>query len=148
VGLKFDVTPQGAVVSRNFSIGGNTLVGPNDLQLTDSPQTQTLAVPCSGSAGETVGYSLDPYHWSPATTATQQAQIQIVHAFDPAGASQIAVVHSFPIGNATVSNPAFDLTGPGFTTNMGPLLANDVKPTIAPLGPFSGPEGSPIAFSA
>jgi hypothetical protein len=148
VGLKFDVTPQGAVVSRGFSLGGNTLVGPNDLQLTDSPQTETLAVPCSGSAGETVGYTLDPYHWTPATQATQQVQIQIVQAFDPDGVSQIAVVHSFPIGSANVSNPTFDLTGPGFTTNMGPLLANDVKPTIAPLGQFSGPEGSPIAFSA
>jgi hypothetical protein len=149
IGLKFDVNPQGAVVSRGFSIGGNTLVGPNDLQLTDSTQTESLAVPCSGSAGEGVAYSLDPYHWSPATTATQQVQIAIVQAFDPDGVSQIGPdIHDFPIGSANVSNPTFDLTGPGFTTNMGPLLANDVKPTIAPLGQFSGPEGSPISFSA
>jgi hypothetical protein len=148
IGLKFDVTPQGAVVSRNFSIGGNTLVGPNDLQLTDSPQTETLSVPCSGSAGEGVAYSLDPYHWSPATTATQQVEIQIVQAFSPDGSGQVAVVHDFPVGSANVSNPAFDLTGPGFTTDMGPLLANDVKPTIDPLGQFNGSEGSPISFSA
>ena len=148
IGLKFDVTPQGAVVSRNFSIGGNTLVGPNDLQLTDSPQTETLSVPCSGSAGEGVAYSLDPYHWAPATTATQQVEIQIVQAFFPDGTGQVAVVHDFPVGSANVSNPTFDLTGPGFTTNMGPLLPNDVKPTIDPLGQFSGQEGSPISFSA
>src|SRR5262249_53761517 len=144
IGLKFDVTPQGAVVSRGFSIGGKNLVGPDDLQLTDSPQTDTLSVPCSGSVGEGVAYSLDPYHWSPATQATQQVEIRIVQAFDPLGASEIGTLGHVDIGSANVTNPTFDLTGPGFTTNMGPLLANDVKPTIGPLGQFSGPEGSPI----
>jgi hypothetical protein len=149
IGLKFDVTPQGAVVSRALSIGGNNLVGPNDLSLTDSPQTETVPVPCTTGAGEGVAYSLDPYHWSPPTTATQQVQIEIVQAFDPDGVSQVGPdIHDFPVGSANVTNPAFDLTGPGFTTNLGPLLANDVKPTIAPLGQFSGQEGSPISFSA
>jgi PKD repeat protein len=149
IGLKFDVTPQGAVVSRTLSIGGNNLVGPNDLSLTDSPQTETVPVPCTTGAGEGVAYSLDPYHWSPATTATQQVQIAIVQAFDPDGVSQVGPdIHDFPVGSANVTNPAFDLTGPGFTTNLGPVLPNDIKPTIAPLGQFSGQEGSPISFSA
>jgi hypothetical protein len=65
IGVKFDATPQGAVVSRGFSIGGNNVVGPDDLSLTDSPQTETMSVPCTGTAGDGVDYTLDPYHWSP-----------------------------------------------------------------------------------
>jgi PKD domain-containing protein len=45
-----------------------------------------------------------------------------------------------------VTNPNFDLTGAGFNTPMGPLLANNIKPTIAPLGTFSGQEGTAISF--
>ena len=52
------------------------------------------------------------------------------------------------VGSAIVTNPNFDLTGAGFITSMGALRANNIKPTIAPLGTFSGQEGSAIAFSA
>jgi len=36
IGAKFDVTPQGAVVTRGLSIGGNSGAGPDDLSLTDA----------------------------------------------------------------------------------------------------------------
>jgi len=52
------------------------------------------------------------------------------------------------LGSAEVSHPNFDLTGSGFDTSMGSLLANNVTPTISPLASFSGSEGSPIGFSA
>lgn len=148
IGLKFDVTPQGAVVSRGFSIGGNSVAGPNDLSLTDSPQTDTLSVPCTASAGDAAAYTLDPYHWSPAATATEQVEIRFVAALDPAAVTTLFTIAHHGIGSSNVTNPTFDLTGPGFATNMGSVLPNNVKPTIGPLGQFSGPEGSPIAFSA
>src|SRR5262249_13459111 len=37
INVKFDVTPDGAVVSRGFSVGGNQVAGPDDLSLTDAP---------------------------------------------------------------------------------------------------------------
>lgn len=148
INVKFDVTPEGAVVSRGFSIGGSQVAGPDDLSLTGAVQTETFAVPCTGKAGDAVDYKLAPYHWTPATTASQQFKIRIVQAFDPEGISEVFEYGSIGIGSAQVSNPSFDLTGSGFITSMGSLLANNVDPTIAPLGPFSGSEGSAIAFSA
>ena len=40
------------------------------------------------------------------------------------------------------------LTGSGHTTDLGELKANNVAPTLAPLGGFSGKAGVPVAFSA
>jgi PKD domain len=149
IGVKFDVTPEGVVVTRGFSIGGNQVTGPNDLSLTDNSQSETLSVPCSAKAGDAVAYGLDPYHWTPDTTATQQTRIRIILAYDPVGATEVGQIGpDINIGPANMFNPAFDLTGSGFLTAMGPLLANNINPTISPLGPFSGSEGTPIAFSA
>ena len=39
-------------------------------------------------------------------------------------------------------------TGSGHTTNLGPLQANNIAPTIASLGTFTGKAGSPVYFSA
>src|SRR5262249_12373183 len=148
IGVKFDVTPEGAVVSRGLSLGGNAALGPDDLNLTDSTQTETVSVPCTAKAGDSVAYSLDPYHWTPAASASEQVEVNVVEALDPFGVTELFKVASIPVGTAIVSDPAFDLTGPGFTTPMGSLLANNVSPTIAPFGSFSGSEGSAISFSA
>jgi len=149
IGVNFDVKHEGAVVTRGFSIGGNQVTGPDDLSLTDNSQDETLSVPCSAKAGDAVAYGLDPFHWAPATKATQQTRVRIILAYDPVGASEVGQIGGdINIGPAKVSNPALDLTGSGFLTAMGPLLANNINPTISPLGPFSGDEGSPIAFSA
>ena len=46
------------------------------------------------------------------------------------------------------SDASFDLTGSGKTIDLGDLKANNVPPTIGPLGSFSGKAGSPISFWA
>jgi hypothetical protein len=148
IGVKFDVTPAGAVVTRGFSLGGNQVVGPDDLSLTNGLQSEKLSVPCKAKAGDAVGYKLDPYHWKPVTTASEQVEIRIVEALDPFGVTELFDIAKIKIGSAIVSNPAFDLTGTGFLTSMGSLLANNVTPTIGPLGPFSGSEGTAIPLSA
>src|SRR5206468_2689792 len=91
---------------------------------------------------------LDPFHWTPATKATEQVKVRIVNTLDPLGIVDMFDYGSIGIGSEIVTNPGFDLTGSGFISSMGSLLANNVKPTIAPLGPFSGQEGSAIAFSS
>jgi hypothetical protein len=148
IGAKFDVTPEGAVVSRGLSIGGNSVAGPDDLSLTDSAQSEKVSMPCTASAGDAVHYGLDPYHWTPAATATEQVKFKLVEALDPFGVSELFKIFDAGIGSKIVTNPAFDLTGAGFSTPMGGLLANNIKPTIAPIGTFSGQEGSPISLSA
>ena len=148
IGVEFDITPTGAIVTRGLTIGGNNVVGPNDLSLTGSTQSEKLSIPCTASAGDAAGYNLDPFHWKPNATATEQVEIRIVEAFDPFGLSEIFDVAKIPVGSAIVSNPSFDLAGNGFLTSMGALLPNNIKPTIAPFGAFSGQEGSAVSLSA
>jgi hypothetical protein len=151
IGVKFEVTPEQAVVTRGFTVGGTHISGPSanpgSLDLVDTPSVETFSMPCSASAGDAVDYGLDNYHWTPATTATQQDKIRIINT-GPFGVGEAFEYTSFDIGPAQVSAPAFDLAGAGFLSSLGPLLANNVNPTIDPLGPFSGSEGSAIAFSA
>ena len=148
VQITFTITPQGAVVTRGFSIGGNQVAGPDALSLTDSAQSETLSIPCNVPVGASVSYALDPVHWTPQTAAAQQPVVQI-GTMDPVfGAFELPPIANIHIGPEVDTTPAFDLTGPGQTADMGSLQANNVTPTIAPLGTFSGSEGSPVQFSA
>ena len=150
VGVKFDVTPAGAVVTRGFTAGGANVPGqtanPGQLDLGSSQSTESFTLPCTAKAGDAVNYGLSDYHWTPDTTASQQVEIKVVNTTPVGG---VAFVYgTIGLGSAEVSHPNFDLTGSGFDTSMGSLLANNVTPTISPLSQFSGSEGSPIAFSA
>jgi PKD repeat protein len=151
IGVEFDVTPQGAVVNREFSVGGTDVPGttanPGPLSLVDTPNSETFTLPCTSSVGSPVNYNLSNYDWAPATTATQQTRIRIINTF-PDGSEAFQYGSNINIGPAEMANPAFDLTGTGFLTAMGSLLPNNVNPTIDPLGTFSGTEGSPVQFSA
>jgi len=152
IGVNFDVTPQGAVVNREFSVGGTDVPGttanPGPLGLVDTPNSESFTLPCTSAVGSPVNYNLTNYDWAPVTTtATQQTRIRIINTF-PDGSEAFQYGSNINIGPAEMSTPAFDLTGSGFLTAMGPLLANNVSPTIDPLGPFSGTEGSPVSFSA
>jgi PKD repeat protein len=145
--VDFGITPQGAVVTRNFTIGGNPAATAADLSLTSDPQTETFAIPCNTNAGDSVAYAQDPMDWAPATTSSQQPVFQI-GLMDPVfGLAELPAIFNAPFGSPVNTNPAFDLTG-AHTTDLGALLANNVPPTIDPVGPFSGTEGAPVAFSA
>ena len=148
VDVEFDITPEGAVVTRGFSIGGNPVGTSDELSLTDSPQAEQFAIPCTASAGDAVRYQLDPFAWAPDVTSAQQPKLQF-GLMDPIlGVVELPAIFDAPFGPVVNATPAFDLTGSGHTTELGPLLANNIAPTIAPFGTFSGPEGSPIHFSA
>jgi hypothetical protein len=152
IGATFDVTPEHAVLTRDLTVAGTSIPGPGPnpgpLELDTAANVETFTMPCTSKAGDAVDYGLSDYHWTPDTTARQQDKIRIINAFDPLGVSETFEFTSFDIGPVQESSPAFDLTGAGFLTSMGGLLPNNVDPTIAPLGPFSGSEGTAIHFSA
>ena len=148
VEVEFDIAPEGAVVTRSFSIGGNPVGASADLSLTDAPQSETFSVSCTAAAGGAVRYQLDPYDWAPNVTSAQQPKLQF-GLMDPfLGVAELPALFDAPFGPVINGSPAFDLNGSGHTTDLGPLLANNISPTIAPFGTFTGSEGSSIHFSA
>jgi hypothetical protein len=151
LGVKFDVTPEGAVVNRAFTVGGANVPGPTanpgSLDLLSSQTTESFAMPCTAKPGDAVNYNLGDYHWTPDTTATEHVEVKIVNTF-PGGIGEAFEYGHFNIGSAAVSSPNFDLAGTGFLTSLGTLLANNVNPTIGALGQFSGSEGTAIPLAA
>jgi hypothetical protein len=145
---QFEITPTGAILTRNLAIGGTNVAGPGSLPLGPSSQTDTLPVPCSAQAGDPVDYQLGPYHWTPSVQAHEWASI-IFGMMDITGLVELpAFPFGIAFGDQIDSTPNFDLTGDGFTTPLGTLKQNGISPTIDPLGPFSGNEGSQIGFGA
>ena len=139
--------PEGAVVTRGFAVGGNR------------------------SSGRTISRSPTPRRARSSRCRAPRARVtrpvparslplEARHHRDRTGRDQDrrgprSVWHhravrrrQDPVGSAIVSNPSFDLAGSGFLTSMGALLANNIKPTIAPFGTFSGQEGSAVSLSA
>ena len=146
--VTFSITPEGAVTSRTMTIGGTSAFGPDDVSLSDTTDTETLSMPCTAIAGDDVKYALDPLSWSPDTAASQQPAFAI-GLMDPVlGVVRLPALFDAPFGSPIDTSPSFDLTGAGHTTDMGALLPNNIKPTIAPFGVFSGSEGTPISFAA
>jgi hypothetical protein len=146
--VHFTVTPNGGVVTRAFLIDNQEVVPGTDLDLTPSTQTETFSVPCSKPAGDDVQYALDPYHWNPQSTAARQQPRFAIGIRDPFfGAVKIELFHD-SFGPAIDTTPDFELDGAGATLDFGALKPNNVSPTIAPFGLFSGFEGSPVHFAA
>jgi hypothetical protein len=146
--VTFDVTPEGVITGREIKVGDTVIASNPDLELGASASTESFAMPCNKPVGDAVTYALAPYHWTPATKAVQQPHIRIGLRDPIIGAVKLPALVSLPYGPAITTHPSFNLAGTGHTTAMGTLKANNVLPTIAPFGLFSGTEGTPVAFSA
>ena len=144
---KFKVTPEGAIVSRSLSVGGSPAVPAKSLNLSPAIEFETQTLPCA-AVGSSASYRFGSFKYSPAVSVTQQPIIQIGFMDPVLGLSEMPSVYDHAFGGAINSNPAFELTGSGHTTDLGELKANNVAPTLAPLGGFSGKAGVPVAFSA
>jgi PKD repeat protein len=145
IDVRFDGEGAPAAATRTLQLGDD--VGPAaDLDITPELLGDKSPMPCDKPVGTSVDYTLDPYSWSPAfTKAAQQAKF-VIGVHDPILSIPITLFEA-PFGPAITTDPSFTLEGPGATVSLGELKANNVLPTIAPLGPFSGQEGSPVTFS-
>jgi hypothetical protein len=143
----FNITAEGVITNRSFSVDGANAGTASNLPLSVLPTAETIKVPC-GPVGSSVAYRLSSLRWTPAVAVTQQPTVQI-GLMDPVlGLAEGPSLYDHAFGPAIHSNPTFELTATGHTTDLGDLLANNVAPTIAPLGGFSGKAGVPVAFSA
>ena len=143
----FTITPEGAIVNRSFSLGGDPAGSASNLPLTWIPTADTLKVPCA-PVGSSASYRLSSFRWSPTVAVKQQPTVQIGFMDPVLGLAESPALFDQSFGPSVYSNPTFNLTGGGHSTDLGPLLANNVAPTIAPLGGFSGKAGVPVALSA
>ncbi|MDA0169746.1 PKD domain-containing protein [Solirubrobacter taibaiensis] len=144
---KFAITPEGVIHSRSFTVGGASAGSASGLSLSPLFQNETLKVPCA-PVGSGASYRIGSPRFSPAVAVTQQPAIQVGFMDPVLGLTETPAVVDAPFGSAIKTTPAFVLAGTGHSTDLGDLLPNNVAPTIAPLGTFTGSAGVPVKFSA
>ena len=144
---KGTVTPEGLDTLRTASFGGNP-AGTENLTLGESPITDDFAVPCGVGAGDPLTYALGSVSTSPGVTVETSLEF-VVGLTIPVGIPPTIDIDfaspSVPLDTETTSIP---ISGAGASFDLGLVQANNIQPTIDPLGPFAGQEGTPIAFSA
>jgi hypothetical protein len=143
----FTVTGEGAIVNRSFSLGGSPVSTASNLPLNLIPTSDAIKVPCAG-VGSSASYRLTSFRYTPAVAVTQQPTV-VIGLMDPVlGLAESPALYNKAFGPAIHSNPSFDLTGGGHSTDLGPLLANNITPTIPYLGGYTAKVGVPVQLSA
>ncbi|HET9345781.1 MAG TPA: PKD domain-containing protein [Candidatus Limnocylindrales bacterium] len=141
----FVVTPEGVAVARSLTVGNQDVAGPDQLVVGVPAATEALAMPCAALPGDSVEYALDDYSWTPSVEA-HHGVLAYVGLMDPSGFGELPA--SSMLIKQLDSSHEFALGGSGTSFGLGDLQANDIAPTINPMGPFAGTEGSPVQFSA
>lgn len=118
---RFTITPEAGVISSSFSVGGSPVRSASGLLLAPFPLVDTPALPC-GTGGQFATYRLGATHWTPAVAVTQQPTVTVGQMDPVLGVAEMPALYDKAFGQAAHSSPAFDLTGPGHTTNLGTAL--------------------------
>lgn len=140
------ITPDGVVTVRSISIAGaptstSTLTwhGPSPSTIADP-----IAIPCTAVAGNSLVYDLTSSTTSPsyASTTTVNLKVDITVIFTVNVLDQTIVTVGPDTGTMT-------LTAPSSPLDLGPVLANNIPPTIGlSTSTYTGNEGSPVQFDA
>lgn len=140
------ITPDGVVSVRSVTVGGSTLLGPDTLTF-HGPSPSTLAdnfaVPCTAVPGNDLVYDLTSSSTTPSYTSTTTVNIKI----------DITVIITVNVLNQTVAtigpeSGTMTLTAPSTPVDLGPVLANNIPPTINSPTSYTGNEGQPVQLDA
>jgi PKD domain-containing protein len=143
---RFNIVQQKAAATSQFLIDGDQ-AAQSSLDITPAPATESLAMPCNKPSGSDVQYDLNNFSWQPESFLMTQQPFLTIGTMDPvAGVGELPPAIVVPLGNPVKHTVAMQLTGPGATTDLGPLQANNVLPTVT-AGPFAGVEGVPVQLS-
>jgi hypothetical protein len=141
------VTPEGLDTLRTASFGGNH-AGTANLTLGESPITDDFSVPCNVGAGDTLTYALGSVSTSPGVVVETSLQLVVGVAIPVGIPPTVDIDFASPTFPLDTENTSIPVSGAGASFDLGPVQANNIQPTIDPLGPFAGQEGTPISFSA
>jgi hypothetical protein len=147
----FTVGPNGVTSHRIVSVTAGSVPDADLTWVNPVPSVvnDPFTVPCSAPVDSTVNYGLTNIQYSPSSlTVTGSLGLKITIEIPILPDADLG---PFSIVSGTVfdSGVAGDLVMNGSPTpnlNLGPVLADNVKPIPNAGGPYSGNEGSPITF--
>ncbi len=140
------ITPDGVVTVRSISIAGaptttSTLTwhGPSPSTIADP-----IAIPCSAVPGNSLVYDLTSSSTTPSYSSTTTVNLKV----------DITVIFTINVLDQTIVTVGPDtgtmtLTAPSSPLDLGPVLANNIPPTIGlSTSTYTGNEGAPVQFDA
>jgi PKD repeat protein len=140
------IDPDGIVAVRSVTAGGSTLVGPNPLSFNGpSPAivNDNFVVPCAAVPGNDAIYDLTSSTTTPSFESTTTAGISV----------DITVIFTVNVLDETIvtigpDSGSMTLTAPSTPVDFGPILANNVPPTVVNADTYTGTEGHAVQFDA
>ncbi len=149
LGLKADVTvtPQELATMRTLSDAGAPGT-PVRLQLGETPVTDLLSLPCNAAAaGGDLGYDLGALSATDGVSVLNSLSL-VAGAAAPGAAPGVEAFVPDTSASLPVSQIAgsIAMSGPGAHVDLGNQLADNLRPKVSAGGPYSGTEGTPIAF--
>ncbi|HET7901260.1 MAG TPA: PKD domain-containing protein [Candidatus Nanopelagicales bacterium] len=140
------LSPDGVTTVRNISVGGSVLK--TDTLTFDGPSPSTIsdsfAVPCNAVPGNELVYDLTSSTTDPDYSATTSANLKI----DITVLFVTATVFNQQIVSVGPGTGTFHLTAGSAPVDFGPVLANNIPPTIVSPTSYTGVEGTPVQLDA
>lgn len=140
------ITPDGVTTVRSITLGGHvvgqdsiTFNGPSPALVTD-----TLVVPCTAQPGDDLMYDLTSSSTSPGYAATTKVNVKI----DLTVLFVSTTLVDETIATWGPTSGSMTLTAGSRATSLGPVLPNNVPPTIVSPTTYLGSEGSPVQLTA
>jgi PKD repeat protein len=140
------ISPDGIVTVRSITVGGGPLLTNNITFNGPSPATvaDNVAVPCNAIPGNDFVYDLASSSTTPSYSATTSVNLKI----DVTVVFVTATVLDTEIASVGPTPGTMTLTAPSTPVDFGPVLANNIPPTIHSPTSYSGNEGSAIGLDA
>jgi len=141
------VSPEALDTLRTATLAGDPL-GTNPLVL-DPSDLDELDISCQAGVGDTLGYQLSDLSATPGLSIDTSLVFSIqVSEPIPAPVTFIYVDVASPAIALGNDSGSASVSGPGLTTDLGEVQANNIPPTLTVADSFSGEEGTPIQFNA
>jgi PKD domain len=150
LGSHVTVSPHGIATLRTASFGG-VAGGTAGLSLHALPIVDNLSIPCTAGAGDDLSYALGGLSTTPdinvETDLNFDVGVSIPNPIFPIGPLLFYPSFATPTIDLGSQPGSIDMTGAGATFNLGPVQKNNAPPNVVATGdPYSGDEGSPVAF--
>lgn len=147
VGADVTVSPEGIAALRTATFGGNP-GGTANLTLGESPITDSLAIPCTVGAGDSLSYQLG------SLSTTQGLQVATSLLFDVGHGiphpvipfAELEVTFASPSILVDTTSSSIEVSSDGVTFDMGEVQPNNIPPVVDAGGPYAGNEGAAIHF--
>ena len=142
-----DVSGDGVVTVRKAEVTGGFVNGPN-ATLTFSPTVDTqadpMAITCNQPVGNDLKYAFTDTYADTSLALNVPVSLWFGVDFDDLIPVPDLGIETPPIVTVPLGSTTLHLTAPDASANLGPVLADNLPPTVVTAATYTGVEGTPL----